>query len=365
MTKVLAAPARESDASQIGPRRWRKHALPFTTFTYKDGRTVTVDQAFAEKLKANFDAGVRDIVPVPAKGAGGHSDDWRDSKGNTIGLEVDPVKGLYVTVEVDEEADKALAERKLGGVSLAWDENYVDPITGESRGPVLRHTALTNLPYIKGTDGFEKIALSDPEDELILLSEIEKEDPPMDLKALQAALKKEHGIDLDEIQGKATKHDEAVAAQAEAEKKAAQADGVRKALAGAGVELSEDAEPADAIKVLVADKIQLSERLDKLEAERKREKAEAMVKPYAKKGLVAEAQREKMIALAEADPELAQGVLSGLSGGVLLSEELGSEHSDEEPGKGTSAAGGDVTLSEDDAAEIERLKSTYVSPAAA
>jgi hypothetical protein len=158
---VLATPSRDTPTTRVGRRVYRKHALPFTTFAYRDGRTVSITPEFARRMKENFDAGVRDIVPVPARGAGGHSDDWRDSKGRTVGLEVDPDKGIFVTIEVDEEADRAIAANKLGGVSLSFDEDWFDPRQGQRIGPVLRHTALTNVNYIHGTEPFAPVSLSE------------------------------------------------------------------------------------------------------------------------------------------------------------------------------------------------------------
>lgn len=174
---VLVTPSRETSTTRVGPRLFRKHALPFTTFKYKDGRVVKVTPEFALRMKENFDRGVRDIVPVPARGAGGHSNDWRDSKGRTVGLEVDPAKGIFVTIEVDEEAAKAIDEKKLGGVSLSFDEDWFDPQAQKNVGPVLRHTALTNINYIQGTDPFAPVDLSD-DDEVIVLSEVDPEPDP-------------------------------------------------------------------------------------------------------------------------------------------------------------------------------------------
>lgn len=355
MGNVMATPARESGATRVGPRVFRKHALPFTTFTYKDGRKVTVDPEFARRLKENFDRGVRDIVPVPARGAGGHSNDWRDSKGRTIGVEVDPAKGIFVTVEVDEEAARAIDEKKLGGVSLSFDEDWFDPQAGKNIGPVLRHTALTNINYIQGTDPFAPVDLSD-DDDFIILSEAVA-DPPqeetMEIEAIKKALKEKHGIDYDDITSKAEAHDAAVA-------KAKVADGVRSALKAGGIELSEDDDPVARVKSLLADKgqldekvVSLSERIDAMETAQRKEKAERLVRPYVAKGFVAESERTKMVELAESNYDLAEGVLKGLSKGVLLSEDA-SEFS-EEPPAGSKPTGDPTDLSEDDAAEIKRL----------
>lgn len=175
----------------------------------------------------------------------------------------------------------------------------------------------------------------------------------MTIEELKAMLKKDHKIDIDEIVGKASKFDEA-------QGKAVQADAVRAALAKGGIQLSESDDLGSQVASLVDERVSLSERVNKAEErletaerERKREKAEAKVRPYAAKGLVAEAQRESMISLAETNPDLADGVLKSLSGGVLLSE-VASSYS-EPPPSSSHDANGDVQLSEDEKSDIERL----------
>lgn len=353
MTKVMATPVRETSASRIGPRIWRKHALPFTTFAHpKTGELVTITPELLQRMKENFDAKVRDIVPVPAKGPGGHSDDWRDSVGNTIGFEVDPETGGYVIIEVDDETDKAIQEEKLKGISLSFDPDWFDPQKLTNVGPVLRHSALTNIPYLKGLQGFERVSLSEGDD-LIVLTEVPPKEEPMKLEEMLAALKKDHGIDVDALKATADEFEST-------KKRAEQVAGVRKALAGAGVELSETDDDVDlgaAVASLVKERTDLSEqvtslssRMDKMDKDIKRERAEAKVRPYRAKGLVSDAEAPKMIELAERDPETADFVLSKLSGGTMLSE-LGSAHSEDEPGKGS----GSTDLSESqEADEIKR-----------
>lgn len=174
----------------------------------------------------------------------------------------------------------------------------------------------------------------------------------MTIDELKAKLKADHKVDLDEIIGKASKFDEA-------NEKAQRADAVRTALKAGGIELSEDGSGDDlvaAVETLVADRTDLSgkvtslsERIDQMDKAAKKERAETLVRPYAKAGLVPEADRPAMIELAESNYDLASNVLKGLSKGVLLSEELGSEYSDDPP------ASTSTDLSEDDAAEVARL----------
>lgn len=176
----------------------------------------------------------------------------------------------------------------------------------------------------------------------------------MTIDELKAKLKADHKVDLDEIIGKASKFDEA-------NEKAQRADAVRTALKAGGIELSEDGDDlVEAVTSLVAQNtdlgtkvVSLSERIDAMDAAAKKDKAERLVKPYVAKGFVAEAERSKMVELAESNYDLAEGVLKGLSKGVLLSEDA-SEFS-EDPPAGPKLTGDPTDLSEDDAAEIKRL----------
>lgn len=351
MTQLLAV-GQESGASRIGPRRWRKHALRYGKWQHPLDPTKTLDITpdFAAKMKANFDAGVLDIVPVPAR----HTDDWRENKGETIGLEVHPEKGIYVTVQVDAETDKAIEENLLRGVSLSFAEDYVNKETSTSVGPVLRHTALTNVPYIKHLDGFERaVGLAEAGDTVVFLSEVEE--APMTKKEALELLKGE-GIDVEALQKQAGDAEKYKADAGAATK-------LRAALKLSGVELSEDAtddQIEEKLKELTgkaAEATQLSERVTSLEttmaAERaaaKKATAEALVRPYLLKGRIPDAEKDGWISLAETAPEQAKLALKALSNNVLL-DELGTEHAGDEPAGGVKS----TDLSEDDQKEIDRL----------
>ena len=205
MPKLLVATSPESGATKVGPKRWRKHLFPFgRKFVHPKDRSKVLEftREFAERMIANFNAGVRDIVPVPSK----HSEDWEDNHGRVLALEMDEAKGVFCVIEVDEVAGKAIDDRKLAGVSGSFDPDYFDRESGNKIGPVLRHVALTNGPYIEGMDGFEPIALSEPDgsaddDESSVSFYVLSETKPdkggkdtMTLEELKAALKADHGI---------------------------------------------------------------------------------------------------------------------------------------------------------------------------
>lgn len=327
MSTVLVTPNSLSDASRAGRRRWRKQALPFGPLNYK-GRTIEITKSFAEKLKSNFDAGARDHVQVSAKGAGGHSDDWRDSMGTTIGVDVDDKDGIFVVLELDKEADDAVANNKLRGVSLAFDPDWTDPYTETNWGPTLRHVALTNVPYVKGTSGFAPIELSEGEEIVFAENAVESQQESADIDAgkgeatvptldeLKAALKSDHGIDVDSLSARVD------AAESEKVKYEQLKDALK------SVELSEESlSEVGELREKADLSVQLSERVENLEsaleAERKarsREAAESKVRPYLAAGKIVEADKEKFIELCETSPEIAETALRALSGNVLLSE---------------------------------------------
>ena len=367
MTKVVVA-SQASGATQVGPRRWRKQLLPFgRDFVHpKDKkRTMRFTPEFAAKLIANFNKGVRDIVPVPSK----HSESWRDNHGRVVALEVEPDKGIFAVLEVDEEADNAIREKLLAGVSASFAEDYFDRESGMNIGPVLRHVALTNGPYIEGMSGFEEaLALSEDEDDapdVTFLTAVStmpapggKGSPVTREEAL--AFLKSDGLDV-----------EALTARAEAGDKATALVGrIRESLS---VDLDENASDdaiVDAITSLdsgkadaEADAQKMSARVTSLEEaiaaaekDRKHEAAERMVAPYVKSGKVSAAEKDTFVSLAEDSPDVAKAVLSKLSDNVLL-DELGSVATEDDPAKA-------ATQLEEDAAEVERLTKKYAPSAA-
>lgn len=363
MTKVVVA-SQASGASQVGPRRWRKQILPFgRDFVHpKDKKkTMRFDLDFAKRLVANFNSGVRDIVPVPAK----HSESWKDNHGRVIALEVDPAKGIFGILEVNEEADEAIRKKLLAGVSASFAEDYFDRESGKSIGPVLRHVALTNGPYIENMSGFEEVlSLSEDTDsgdsleveffESTKLSEEGGKGSQMTREEALAFLKQD-GLDVEALTARAEAGDKAVALVGR----------VRESLA---VNLSEDAPDDDIVAAVVALEegksdatkeaeeltgrvTSLEEAIAKADKERKHADAERMVAPYVKAGKVSASEKDSFVELAESNPKMAEAVLSKLSDNVLL-DELGSSTSEEDPEKS-------ATQLEEDLKEIDRYTKKY------
>lgn len=349
---MLFLSSADTSQERVGKRLWRKHLLRLSEWVHPNdpSKKLTVTMDVLRRLKENFDAGVLDFVPVPSR----HTDDWQDNRGETLALDIDPVKGLYATVLVDEDTDRAIAEQKLRGVSAGFDPDYLDKESGRRIGPVLKHIALTNVPYIKGLEGFERtVNLSAADFPLVCLSEVTGSDvhlgasstlrdanpssseASVTVEEAKALLKKEAQIDVDSLVTKAGEYDTHKANIETASR-------VRGVLREAGiVALSEDAPSDDVVKHVT----ELAEENKTLKKAARRAAAEAIVAPYLAAGKLDKAASEGMIELAEEKPELAKAALKGLSGNVLLGETGSSDGG--EPGD--LVVDGKVELSEKDA----------------
>jgi NADH dehydrogenase/NADH:ubiquinone oxidoreductase subunit G len=203
-------------------RTFRKQLLHFGSFAHPKvpGKRVIVDDAFADKLITNFSNKVCDIVQAPMVDDNNrHTENPEKNIGEVIDVQKDS-KGIYAVIDVrDEDAAKKLG-KTLIGASAMLSLDYKDTDSGTFCGPTLLHAAITNRPYITKLDGFEEIALSNADDEPVLIETNEniadtvnepvllgavtiEEDPvqekPMTKEELIAALK-EQGIDVVALQ---------------------------------------------------------------------------------------------------------------------------------------------------------------------
>ena len=89
--------------------------------------------------------------------------------------------------------------------------DYTDTITGARKGPTLLHVAATNRPYLTNLAPYEAVALSNYDEEYVMLSpdntdsdssETESENP-MSLEELLAKLKEDFDIDVAALQAAA------------------------------------------------------------------------------------------------------------------------------------------------------------------
>jgi hypothetical protein len=188
---------------------WEKHILSTGDLIHpKTGEKIHVDDAFLGQMVTNFNDNVCDIVQVPL--ANDHNEHVENPDAN-IG-EVTELRQrdhkLYAVVDV---RDPDVAKKKMGktylGASAFLSTNYCDSRTGKKAGPTLLHVAVTNRPYVVGLEPYKEIiaatAVSDTESEIAVLTQ-QEETTVMTKEELLAALKAEHGIDVEALQASPT-----------------------------------------------------------------------------------------------------------------------------------------------------------------
>ncbi|KAI4218543.1 MAG: hypothetical protein L6R40_008769, partial [Gallowayella cf. fulva] len=260
---------------------FRKHILTKGDLIHPaTGKRIKIDDDFVGKLKSNFDKKVCPIVQVPlANDSNQHVEDPDRNVGEVIDVEVHGDK-VYAVIDARRNADK-FKDRTYIGASAMLSLDYTDTSTGMKAGPTLCHVAVTNRPYITNLEDYEEIvkASADNSDEAVLLTEptteenvddnsgsVEgpeaREHKTMTKEELIAALKNEHGVDVDALQAEAAKSSDTT----ELSNK------LVAALTDAGVvKLSSDDSSANveqvvgAVVELAKDNVELSSRVEKLE----------------------------------------------------------------------------------------------------
>lgn len=184
-------------------RLFRKQLLHWGEFVHPNlpGQKINVDDAFADRLIANFSAGVCDIVQVPIVDAKNHhTEDPLRNMGEVVDLEKTD-KGIYAVIDARKDEYAAELGKTLIGASAMMNLDYTDTRTGQKVGPTLLHMAVTNRPYITGLDSFDEViaASADTSDEATVLlgaADDEETEMPMTADEMIAALKADHGIDV-------------------------------------------------------------------------------------------------------------------------------------------------------------------------
>lgn len=198
-------------------RVFRKQILHYGDLKYPGVGTVKVDEAFADKLIANFTNKVADIVQVPLAGADNeHTEDPTRNLGEVIAIRKGK-NGVYVDMDIRKHAEDV--GKTLLGSSAMLHLNYTDTKTGEKVGPTLLHNCITNRPYVTELEDFEEVLkMSAPgvditDQKIVVLTsapEPTKEKHMSTLDELFAELKSDHGIDVPALQAKAADADKAV-----------------------------------------------------------------------------------------------------------------------------------------------------------
>lgn len=181
--------------------QFRKHILNLGTLIHpKTKEKLTLDEAWFDRVKRNFDAGTCDIVQVPlANDNNQHVEDPLRNAGEVIGLERDGRK-VYSIVDIRRpDVVEGLRNKTILGASAFLNLDYENTDTGTSAGPTLLHHCITNRPYVTGLDDYEEVIAAsnaaDNEEDVVILS-TEEPEMPLTKEQLLAQLKEEHGVDV-------------------------------------------------------------------------------------------------------------------------------------------------------------------------
>lgn len=275
---------------------------------------MTIDDAFVNSLKSNFDNKACDIVQVPlANDKNQHVEDPDRNVGEVVDIEVKDNK-VYAVIDARRNADK-FKDKTYIGASAMIAMNYTDTNTGKKVGPTLCHVAVTNRPYITNLEDYEEIvkASADNSEEAVLLTEPatetivednpgskeepkEEEHKTMTKEELIAALKDEHGVDVAALQAEADKP--ATTDTTELSNK------LVSALTDAGVvKLSADNADANveqvvgAVVELANDNVKLATRVETLELSNAKILATSEVDTKVREGFIEPAKRDTMVKL--------------------------------------------------------------------
>lgn len=299
---------------------FRKHLLTLGTLKHpKTGEDVVLDDTFAKKLKANFDAGYCPIVQIPlANKNNEHSEEPDRNIGEVVDIEVTDGK-VYGILDVRKPEYAKEMGKTLLGASAMLHMDYTDTKTNTKVGPTLLHSCVTNRPYVTDLEGYEEIvaATADKSGEhaILLTPDAVVNTPPApeethvgdtatttetapqkpSLQELLDQLKTDHNIDVAGLQAKATETDATTTAAASLSQ------AVTDALTKAGVisltatddKALSNEDVVSAVSELATNNVALSNRVQGLE----RKDAETHVKGLVTGGYITPAQESAYVEL--------------------------------------------------------------------
>lgn len=114
---------------------------------------MNLDEAWAEKVVANWKNSIPGRVPVPAM----HTDDPEQNRGEVVDYEITR-RGLdaYIDIRTDETAE-SIENELIWDVSISFVDDWIDN-KGKSHGPAILHVALVNNPYLDKMSEFEALS---------------------------------------------------------------------------------------------------------------------------------------------------------------------------------------------------------------
>ena len=319
-------------------RVFRKQILKYGDLLYPGiaGGKVVIDEAFADRMIANFKAGVSDIVQTPLVDEDNkHSEDPLRNTGEVINI-VKASNGVYVDIDARKHVDDFGVT--LLGASAFFNLNETDRATGKKVGPTLHHVAITNRPYVTNLDGFQELIAASANgfdtntQNVVVLSAADdlEGDVKMPLDELIAELKAEHGIDVLALQLSAESLDSALKLSASIQEQLL-GTGFLKLSAGAD---ADSAAIISAVSEIVESNVKLSAELDETRETAAKAAAEAEVDALILSARVLPANKDAMIELRLSNEDLFKRLVPETPV-IKLSAEAGSSDPDEETDKTT------------------------------
>ena len=201
---VADVPVALARSRRVQGRLFEKHILNKGALLHpKTGERINIDDGFVRAMQDNFAKGTCDIVQVPlANDDNKHVETPAANLGEVVGIRERGGK-VYALIDARQDADKF--GKTYLGASAFLSTNYTDSATGKKAGPTLLHVAVTNRPYVTGLDDYKEViaASDDSTGEVVVLTEAPEEIVPLSREELLAALKNEHGIDVEALQATA------------------------------------------------------------------------------------------------------------------------------------------------------------------
>jgi len=293
-TALSSVPLELARQRKVMGQVFRKHILTEGPLIHpKTGQRINIDGAFMDSLQRNFTAGVGDIVQVPlANDANQHVESPAANLGEVVGLERKDRK-LYALIDARQDADKF--GKTYLGASAFLSTDYTDTSRGVKAGPTLLHVAVTNRPYVTNLEDYEPVAASMADyrgdEDLVVLT---PEDTTMTKEEMLAALRDEHGIDVEGLQAQAGRSGEV--SQLTAALTAALTGGDGNVALANGV-------TGDDLVGAVAELAQLSNAQGETINSLLREKAEGRVDGYISKGRLLPKSRDRAVEMVLSNDE--------------------------------------------------------------
>jgi hypothetical protein len=271
---------------------YRKHILNEGVLIHpKTKQRISVDGSFMDSLVHNFNAGIGDIVQVPlANDKNEHVESPGANLGEVVGLERKDRK-LYALIDARQDAEKF--GKTYLGASAFLSTDYTDTSTDRKAGPTLLHVAVTNRPYVTNLEDYEQVVAATADDESDEAVVLTLEEGTMDREQMIAALKADHGIDVEALQAQASRGGDVSALTA----------ALTQALGGDGNLALTNGITGEDIVGAVAELAQLSntqaERIGSLE----RDKAETRVEGYISQGRLLPKAKDRAIEMVLSNDE--------------------------------------------------------------